>query len=54
MFPNNRLVFRERLRAASAPQPSEYWFYLHDSERALHPSRSDREHEALRRKYDVR
>ena len=44
----------DALRAAASPQPSDYWFYLHDAERTLHPSRSDREHEALRRKYDVR
>ncbi|PTL85756.1 endolytic transglycosylase MltG [Vitiosangium sp. GDMCC 1.1324] len=43
----------ESLRAALAPQPSEFWYYLHDSERHLHPSRNAEEHEALRRKYNV-
>jgi UPF0755 protein len=43
----------ESLRAALAPQPSEFWYYLHDAERRLHPSRNAEEHEALRRKYNV-
>ncbi|HYO56785.1 endolytic transglycosylase MltG [Archangium sp.] len=43
----------ESLRAALAPQPSEVWYYLHDAERRLHPSRNAEEHEALRRKYNV-
>ena len=41
------------LRAALAPKPSEFWYYLHDAERRLHPSRNAEEHEALRRKYNV-
>ncbi|MFL5349118.1 MAG: endolytic transglycosylase MltG [Hyalangium sp.] len=41
------------LQAALAPQPSEYWYYLHDAERRLHPSRNAEEHEALRKKYNV-
>lgn len=41
------------LKAAMAPRPSEFWYYLHDSERHLHPSRNAEEHEALRRKYNV-
>ncbi|MFZ5475472.1 MAG: endolytic transglycosylase MltG [Myxococcota bacterium] len=41
------------LDAALDPVPSEYWFYLHDAQRVLHPSRNEAEHEAYRRKYDV-
>jgi UPF0755 protein len=41
------------LQAALAPKPSEFWYYLHDAERRLHPSRNGEEHEALRRKYNV-
>jgi UPF0755 protein len=41
------------LRAALMPRPSEFWYYLHDAERHLHPSRNAEEHEALRRKYNV-
>jgi UPF0755 protein len=41
------------LQAALAPSPSEFWYYLHDAERRLHPSRNAEEHEALRRKYNV-
>lgn len=43
----------ESLRAALAPQASDYWYYLHDAERHLHPSRNAEEHEALRKKYNV-
>lgn len=43
----------ESLKAALAPTPSEFWYYLHDAERRLHPSRNAEEHEALRRKYNV-
>jgi UPF0755 protein len=43
----------ESLRAALSPQASEYWYYLHDAERRLHPSRNAEEHEALRKKYNV-
>jgi UPF0755 protein len=43
----------ESLQAALAPRPSEFWYYLHDAERRLHPSRNAEEHEALRRKYNV-
>jgi UPF0755 protein len=43
----------DSLRAALAPQPSDFWYYLHDAERHLHPSRNAQEHEALRRKYNV-
>lgn len=41
------------LEAALAPEPSDYWYYLHDAERVLHPSRSEAEHEAYRRRYNV-
>jgi UPF0755 protein len=41
------------LRAALEPSPSEFWYYLHDAEKRLHPSRNAEEHEALRRKYNV-
>jgi UPF0755 protein len=43
----------ESLRASLAPRQSEFWYYLHDAERRLHPSRNAEEHEALRRKYNV-
>jgi UPF0755 protein len=43
----------ESLRAALAPTKNEYWYYLHDAERRLHPSRNAQEHEALRKKYNV-
>ena len=41
------------LEAAAAPTPSPYWYYLHDKTGQLHPSRSVKEHEAYRRKYNV-
>ncbi len=41
------------LEAAADPTPSVYWYYLHDAEQVLHPSRSEAEHEAYRRKYNV-
>ncbi|MCY1019612.1 endolytic transglycosylase MltG [Pyxidicoccus sp. MSG2] len=41
------------LQAAMTPKPSDFWYYLHDAERKLHPSRNADEHEALRRKYNV-
>lgn len=41
------------LHAAMNPEPSEYWYYLHDSTQTLHGGRSVAEHEANRRKYDV-
>ena len=39
--------------AALHPVPSEFLYYLHDSEKKLHPSRNAAEHEALRRRYNV-
>ena len=41
------------LEAAAAPEASEFWYYLHDSEQNLHPSRSVAEHEGFRKKYNV-
>ncbi len=41
------------LQAALAPTESEYWYYLHDSDKVLHPSRSVAEHEAYRKQYNV-
>lgn len=41
------------LAAALAPVQSEYWYYLHDADRILRPSRNGEEHEALRRRYNV-
>lgn len=43
----------EALQAAAQPKESEYWYYLHDSNKVLHPSRNEAEHEAYRRKYNV-
>lgn len=41
------------LVAAIRPEPSEFWFYLHDADRTLRASRTEAEHEAKRRQYDV-
>lgn len=41
------------LLAALRPVKSEYWYYLHDATKKLHPSRNAAEHEALRKKYNV-
>ncbi len=41
------------LEAAAAPTKSPYWYYLHDSDGVLHPSRSVGEHERYRKKYNV-
>lgn len=43
----------DSLVAALRPTPSDYWYYLHDAEKKLHPSRNAEEHEALRVKYNV-
>jgi UPF0755 protein len=43
----------ESLTAALNPTRSEYWYYLHDSNKVLHPSRNASEHEALRKQYNV-
>jgi UPF0755 protein len=41
------------LEAAIAPVASEFWYYLHDASRELHPARNAAEHDANRRKYGV-
>ncbi len=41
------------LEAAVAPTSSEFWFYLHDKDKVLHPSRNAAEHEAYRKQYNV-
>lgn len=43
----------ESLLASLRPEDSPYWYYLHDKDRILRPSRNGAEHEALRRKYNV-
>jgi UPF0755 protein len=42
------------LLAALRPEKSQYWYYLHDSNRQIHFSRTAAEHEAKRTKYNVR
>lgn len=41
------------LTAAKNPTPSDFWYYLHDADKNLHPSRNVKEHEAYRKKYNV-
>lgn len=41
------------LTAATSPEDSEWWFYLHDNQQVLHPARDQAGHEANRRKYNV-
>lgn len=41
------------LVAALRPTKSENWYYLHDANKVLRPSRNAAEHEALRKKYNV-
>lgn len=43
----------DSLTAALSPVESEFWYYLHDADQVLHPSRNAAEHEAYRRKYNV-
>lgn len=43
----------ESLLAAMRPEKNEWLYYLHDSNKVLHPSRNAAEHEALRAKYNV-
>lgn len=43
----------ESLVAALRPVESAFWYYLHDGDRILRPSRNAAEHEALRKKYNV-
>ena len=41
------------LTAAAEPTESEFWYYLHDGQQNLHPSRNVAEHEAFRKQYNV-
>lgn len=43
----------ESLTAACDPEDNEFFYYLHDSEKKIHPSRNSEEHEALRKQYNV-
>lgn len=43
----------DSLTAAMHPEKNEFLYYLHDSNKVLHPSRNAAEHEALRAKYNV-
>lgn len=43
----------DSLLAALHPETNEYWYYLHDAQKKIHPSRNAQEHEALRAKYNV-
>lgn len=43
----------EALQAAAQPVASDYWYYLHDSNKTLHPARTEAEHEANRARYNV-
>lgn len=43
----------DSLVAALRPKASVYWYYLHDADRVLRPSRNAAEHEALRKRYNV-
>jgi UPF0755 protein len=43
----------ESLVAALQPVKSDFWYYLHDGQKKLHPSRNAAEHEKLRAKYSV-
>ncbi len=41
------------LTAALAPTESEYWYYLHDEKKIIHPARDEAEHERNRATYNV-
>jgi UPF0755 protein len=43
----------DSLVAALKPEKNEYFYYLHDAQKKIHPSRNAEEHEALRKKYNV-
>lgn len=43
----------DSLLAAVNPEKNPYWYYLHDSNKKLHPSKNAAEHEALRAKFNV-
>jgi UPF0755 protein len=44
---------RTAIEAAMVPEASDWWYYLHDSDKGLHPARNAREHAANRRRYNV-
>lgn len=46
-------VTLDSLLAALRPQASDFWYYLHDAGKKLHPSRNAGEHEALRAQHNV-
>lgn len=41
------------LEASLSPEDSAFWYYLHDKNGVLHPSRNAQEHEAYRKQYNV-
>jgi UPF0755 protein len=41
------------LKAALSPKSSKFWYYLHDKNGTIHPSRSAAEHEMNRQKHNV-
>ena len=41
------------LRAALEPEPSPYWYYLHDADQQIHFAETAEGHEANRRRYNV-
>jgi UPF0755 protein len=41
------------LESTLNPEKSDYWYYLHDSNRVLHPAKDQRGHEANRRRFNV-
>lgn len=43
----------QALSASLSSQTSDYWYYLHDSKGQIHLSRSAKEHEAFRKRYNV-
>ena len=43
----------DSLQAAMNPVVSEYWYYLHDKDGVLHPSRNAAEHQSYRQKYGI-
>ncbi|MCK6520510.1 endolytic transglycosylase MltG [Myxococcota bacterium] len=43
----------DSLQAAMNPVASEYWYYLHDKDGVLHPSRNAAEHQSYRQKYGI-
>ena len=41
------------LEASLNPEDSEFWYYLHDAQKNLHPSKNAAQHERYRKKYNV-